>query len=365
MGGVQVVCPSSAVEPLKPFLRISKPSKEVMEAVSKIDIEPCPPYSRGLAKIEVSDMNSLMRDFKREPESLSHADVLWLCLKILLNSDKVKGWNGFMEEITSHLEYDVSSIIYLPFINKASGHYDTIYTDVRYDIQETEKIGQHTTVVTFDQPLYVKARDLVAQHAELGNVVVRLGGFHTLLSYLMCIGHIMAGTGLQEVLSLIYAPNSMQVILHGHAYSRAIRAHFLVHFALMRILLRAVELNVDQLSELQNFAENFPTLQEICESPILQSLKEKIQNILISASEGSKTAKLWVEYIAMINLLKNFLRAERSGNWELHLECVRNMLPYFQCTGHHLYAKCAHLYLQDMLQLKDDARSMISKNFYD
>ncbi|GBL74674.1 hypothetical protein AVEN_243563-1 [Araneus ventricosus] len=29
------------------------------------------------------------------------------------------------------------------------------------------------------------------------------------------------------------------------------------------------------------------------------------------------------------------------------------MLPFFHAAGHFLYAKCAHLYMQDMLNLKD------------
>ena len=45
------------------------------------------------------------------------------------------------------------------------------------------------------------------------------------LSFLSCIGHIMTGSGLKEALSLIYVPNSVQTMLHAHAYSRATRAH--------------------------------------------------------------------------------------------------------------------------------------------
>lgn len=41
------------------------------------------------------------------------------------------------------------------------------------------------------------------------------------------------------------------------------------------------------------------------------------------------------------------------GNWNLHLDTVQKMIPYFYASGHFLYAKSCHLYLQDMLNLKE------------
>ena len=46
-----------------------------------------------------------------------------------------------------------------------------------------------------------------------------------------------------------------------------------------------------------------------------------------------------------------FIRAEWTDNWELHLHCVRQMLPHFHAAGHIAYAKSAHLYTQQMLEL--------------
>jgi hypothetical protein len=49
--------------------------------------------------------------------------------------------------------------------------------------------------------------------------------------------------------------------------------------------------------------------------------------------------------------MKQSIQAERMGNWNLHLNTIQKMLPFFHATGHFFYAKCAHLYLQDMLEL--------------
>ena len=51
-------------------------------------------------------------------------------------------------------------------------------------------------------------------------------------------------------------------------------------------------------------------------------------------SENSCTAKLWIQYIHYINIVKQFIRAERTGNWQNHLMVVRQMLNLFSATAH-------------------------------
>ena len=50
----------------------------------------------------------------------------------------------------------------------------------------------------------------------------------------------------------------------------------------------------------------------------------------------------------MIELMCTFIKAERIGNFLLHLSAIFDMLPYFAASGHYLYAKSAYLYLQQM-----------------
>lgn len=79
--------------------------------------------------------------------------------------------------------------------------------------------------MTFDQPLYLKARDILASRPDdpaLSNVVIRLGGFHLLMSFMGAIGYVMQGSGLTELFNTIYAANSTEKIMSGHAYARAI-----------------------------------------------------------------------------------------------------------------------------------------------
>ena len=62
-------------------------------------------------------------------------------------------------------------------------------------------------------------------------------------------------------------------------------------------------------------------------------------------SVRSRTAKLWLQYIQYLGILKDFIRAERTGNFPFRLQTSSRMLNLFAATGHLHYAKCARLYL--------------------
>lgn len=200
----------------------------------------------------------------------------------------------------------------------------------------------------------MKARYITANSKDprLLNVSPRLGGFHLLMSFLGAIGYIMEDSGLKELFNTVYAMNSIDKMMTGHAYYRALRAHLLAHAVLMKFVLEIGGLSPEIEAELDNI------LCPIDKSVILASnpyecvaIKEKVCQTFHQLKERGATAQLWVQYIEMVFLLKTFILAERMGNWDLHLETIWRMLPYFHASGHFAYAKCAHLYLQDMLQL--------------
>jgi hypothetical protein len=84
----------------------------------------------------------------------------------------------------------------------------------------------HLPCITFDQPLWLKATGIIAE-SNL-EIVARLGGYHTVMSFLGAIGKTMKGSGLEELMAEVYAENSVEHMLSGKAVSRALRAHFLI-----------------------------------------------------------------------------------------------------------------------------------------
>ena len=63
-----------------------------------------------------------------------------------------------------------------------------------------------TPVVTFDQPLWMKATEII--NAKCMGIVRTVGGFHLLISFLGRIGGLMKGSGLEEALAVVFTENA-------------------------------------------------------------------------------------------------------------------------------------------------------------
>ena len=61
----------------------------------------------------------------------------------------------------------------------------------------------------------------------------------------------------------------------------------------------------------------------------------------------------WNSYIEMVGLLLTFIRATREGNWELHLSCIREFLPWFFAYDRHNYSRYLPVYLLHMQNIPD------------
>lgn len=73
------------------------------------------------------------------------------------------------------------------------------------------------------------------------------------------------------------------------------------------------------------------------------------------------TAASWLQYNHLIDILRCFLKAERTGNWHLHLRTLQEMIPFLASAGHSLYTKSIQLYLQDMVQLEQTNPDVYNK----
>jgi len=144
------------------------------------------------------------------------------------------------------MNFSLSKILFLPFFHQPASNYNTIYTTLLCALENAKRYGHDVRVIIFDQPLYAKAREIVSaapEKSDWSKVVIKLGGFHLLMSFFEAIGYIMQGSGIKEVLSLIYAPNSLDKMLNSHAYARAIRAHTLLHLTLSTIISKEFIIN--------------------------------------------------------------------------------------------------------------------------
>ena len=242
-------------------------------------------------------------------------------------------------------------------------------------ISEHARHHKVTPIITFDQPLWWKALMVIESEppdSDVRQVVLRLGRFHTEMSFIGSIGHLIAESGLKELLALIYAPNAVEHILTGKAIARAVRAHLLVDAVL--ILSKApgvsipdleVEANAPDMNDARAEEEAIPgtpafelqeahapyadfmvrkkSVEEVSSPSAINKIKHLLQQQKQSL-QGNRTAKLWLQYMDMVDIMRKSIKAERTGHWVQHLESLSEMLPYM-AAGHNLYTRSAQLYL--------------------
>ena len=333
-----------------------------------------------------------------------------------------------------------------------------VYSTLRFVATECKR-HEVTPILTFDQPLWWKGQLIIANEpagGDLHALILRLGGFHAEMSFLGCIGSVMAASGLEELLGEVFAPNTVKHVLSGKALARAVRGHMLVDSALSALITEQTfpaairseascgepyntiyqtteSTSVKELRETQPETGNdlreslvltdrivsrevtvatsvrseqtFPAairseascgetnntmyqttestsakelretqpetdndLQEslvlydqivagevtaatVCSEKVLDRIAKKVDDQKAALS-CHPTARLWLQYMDMVALLRQFIKAERTGNWALHLHSLQEMLPYYAAAGHNSYAKSVHIYLQQMLRLQ-------------
>jgi hypothetical protein len=144
-----------------------------------------------------------------------------------------------MQKLSIGLQPGKASIFYMPFTDMPASDETCIKTTLNFIAEQAKKYG-FPPIVTFDQPLFWKAFMILkeeSRESDLFQTILKLGGFHIIISFVGAIGHSMDGSGLRELLEVIYAKDTVPHMLSGKAISRALRALFLVDSALHTLLL--------------------------------------------------------------------------------------------------------------------------------
>ncbi len=457
MGIIAAVTPACRSTTAIPKVKVTS---EDIAAVGKLDIR----FYRRPCKESTALTYKALPAFVVDDDTYN-ADLLWKTAWLL--HPHRQSWNGYMQTVHSGNHPGVSSIVFMPMIDMKSNDESCLYSTMHFVCAQSRRYGV-TPILTFDQPLWwksVEIQNAEASDSVLKKLVLRLGGLHTEMSFLGCIGHLMGGSGLHEVAG----NNFMQRVQWGHMLSGKQLpgqrgGHILVESVLTAMLLSKLydsplpghesdsdrdsdpELVVDETDpqsvsetgrvqsgeidpelmgdtgrdmvgdidheplgetdagphdELGNDTgtaagdhsdqvkadavnrENGSAFEETTDTCVDVSDLEKAGYLFISLEKGDisledvrvnnlltklhdrlvqykadletyRTSKLWLQYLEMTELLRRFIKAERMGNWDLHLKTLSDMLPYFAASGHNLYTKSAYLYLQNMSTLEQD-----------
>ena len=315
------------------------------------------PYDK--ARLRVDDTLKPIQMSSTEYPDGVYNDLLWHCGSIFNVSRELRpNWFGFMQSTCSYVQtFSKSKIDFLPIIDLKSTDESCIYSTLMFVVDQAKKQKVRSASITFDQPLWQKAMSIIK--SESLPIVCRLGGFHTLMSFLGSLGVLMQGSGLEEVFEEVYAPNVIPHMMSGKVVTRALRAHIIAQSALMTLLIRSLEEQcVQDLESLKSAYKkavgrelDISSEEELPVLDVLKRISSQLRSHKQVTASKSRTAKLWISYCNYVDVVKMFVYAERTSDWELHLHEISKMLNLFAATGHNNYAKFARFYLQEMRQL--------------
>ena len=242
-------------------------------------------------------------------------------------------------------------------------------------------LGQKHSVLTLDEAIYCKAREIIWQQPKaFPDTVLRLGGMHIVLNFLSVIGKMFDNSGLEDLLveSGVYAPNTAAYLLKGKCLNRGICAHKLVAEALERLCVEcfedwcntnekdpdveAVMIGVpvveydaatEAFKEGSTSEKKFSAVTKLSNS--LDPHMHLMERFIEESSKKSKLFNFWMLYIKVVHILLNFIRVERERNWLLYLDSAADMLPFFFAYDHPNYSRWLTMYICDMQQLSHTA----------
>ena len=174
-----------------------------------------------------------------------------------------------------------------------------------------------------NQALYAKATEIIWKHRDtFSEVTPRMGTFPTLCTLLNIIGKQFQGAGLRDLCieSDVIADGSIEKLLLGKQYNRAVRFHKLLYEVLQRLAwIGFIEFqDNDESSDLQSLVNTFSleicqkTFTETLSSPVFLLLAERFEAYKDSLRQhGGPLASFWMPYL---DIMLNMLRALREGN---------------------------------------------------
>jgi len=195
-----------------------------------------------------------------------------------------------------------------------------------------------------------------------------MGAFHTICNALSILGKQFRDARLKNICIEVglVAEGSINSVLDGKHYNHAIRVHKCVYEALMRLIwaqfLIWTENDHESNTTAKMFFEQINTtvsdlnqrnLNKLLHSQLLTKLIIKWNSFLshLRCDNGELSA-YWMSYIDLVENV--VLRGSHEGNWDLHLNAIRSLIPWCFAYDKINYARYLTVYYAEMVSLPEN-----------
>ena len=132
-------------------------------------------------------------------ETAYKLDLTYILIKHVCaaTEEVLPGWTGFNTLLCKYIP-DVSRVGYLPVIDASPTEYATINAILERSKEIADKLELRYAVLVFDEAVYAKVEQVRWKEEIFRNrFIVRLGEFHTIMTYLSATSKIFEDGGLK------------------------------------------------------------------------------------------------------------------------------------------------------------------------
>ncbi|XP_068203606.1 uncharacterized protein [Palaemon carinicauda] len=283
-------------------------------------------------------------------------NITWCIARMLSRSagQCVPGWGGFISE-TGVKPANLTTIDYNPVINHPITENSTVQECLRMSRQCSDEVGHRYAITSFDLSVCMKAYPILWKNPDTyKDHIVMIGTFHTVCAYLKMVGKKMDGSGFSEILleAGLMSSGSLQGVITGKNYSRAMHCHKALAEGLERMLLRKFEslngglqqrIPEESMTKVISLIANRNKeglVQVTDDGPFQEYLADYVE-FRLQVRNGSlgKTGAFWLSYVDHIWLVLSLLMAVKNNDFYLYGACLSMMADLFHSFDGQNYAR--------------------------
>ena len=230
---------------------------------------------------------------------------------------------------------------------------DTVHEVLQQVKRKTEILNVQSADLVLDHAIFTKALNI---NEDLkASINIRMGGFHACCIFLAVIGKRFASGGLRDIFieSGLVGPGTIEAVFKGKHYNYGLRMIKIVSEALFRLKIDAFKewlIQKGKVEVLHQFL-NSEEMMELIKNPdpvhqrSTQWSFESLNNLLIEFEEEIRqsnfgpTAQFWQSFLDISQLLLDYIKSFRIGDWQLHLCSMEKMLSWFHAYDRINYAR--------------------------
>ena len=196
------------------------------------------------------------------------------------------------------------------------------------------------------------------------NIFPLLGGFHMCKATLRCVGKYLKGSGIDDGLieSGLFGVKILEQVLSRSHYMRSLFGFLVIEECIIQLQWEAFwqQADKEKYHDEESFLKNLRYLiihredkkskvsfwKAVANPTILSALLDDFKTFIDLKCMESEQCKYWQNALKMIGMVKCLIRAERDGDFLLHVPTVGNLLILFAGFDGLHYLRCGSFYYE-------------------